>query len=106
MLKAIVDNAVYPVLICDYLQVLIPELSAWYWRIVVGVISFSIIIVLNLFGIDAVSWSQIIITIFIVMPAVLFVCLSFPYWGNISNLSPSNVPPTMDFGALMSNLIW
>lgn len=32
--------------------------------------------------------------------------MSFPYWGRTQNLAPNNTPPVVDFGALMSNLVW
>lgn len=57
LLRAIIDNSVYSVMICDYLQVYIPDLELWYYRILIGIITFGIIIVFNLFGIDAVGWS-------------------------------------------------
>lgn len=57
LLRAVIDNSVYSVLISDYLQVFIPQLQNGAWRVFVGAISFAIIILLNFFGIDAVGWS-------------------------------------------------
>lgn len=57
LLKAVVDNAMYPSMFCDYLKVLVPALDEWYWRLGVSFLSFVLVAVLNFYGIDVVGWT-------------------------------------------------
>lgn len=104
-MKAIVDNAMYPTLFCDYMSTLIPELEKWYWHLGVGAISFLLIMWLNFYGLDIVGWAQYAFAVAILAPILLLVFMSFPLW-NFSKLSPSNQPAEYDFGLLLSNLVW
>ena len=57
LLKAVVDNAMYPSMFCDYLKVLVPDIDLWYWRIGVSFLSFVLVAFLNFYGIDVVGWA-------------------------------------------------
>lgn len=105
LLKAVVDNAMYPSMFCDYLKVLVPDLDEWYWRIGVSFLSFVLVAVLNFYGIDVVGWTQYVFAAIVLTPALLFVVLSFPEW-DFSKLSTSIRPKEMRLDLLLSNIIW
>ena len=61
----------YPTMCCDYLVTLVPQLSKLVYKLLAAVISFILVFVLNLFGIDVVGWSQYVFAAFILTPIVI-----------------------------------
>lgn len=104
-MKEISDLSMYPTLFCDYLSTLIPELELWYWRIVVGILSFFFMGWLNFYGMDMVGWVQYVFAVVVLSPIIVMIFMTFPKW-DFNKLSPSIVPEKVDFGLLLSNLAW
>ena len=73
-LCSIFDNAIYPVMVCDYLATLIPKMDTILYGFIVVLISNVLVIILNISGPDTVGSVSFVLTIIIVLPFFLFFC--------------------------------
>ncbi|CAL5991033.1 Amino_acid transporter [Hexamita inflata] len=105
VMKAVCVNAIPPSLICGYLANLIPDVQIWYFKILVTIVSFVLVGILNVMGIDGSGWAQYGFAAFVLTPVFIFVAMSGPYWETWK-VEPKNKPASMDFGLLFSNLVW
>jgi amino acid transporter len=72
-LRSLSDNALYPVMVFDYLAQAIPAMDEWYWRLLVTFLSVGFAILCSVFGLEAVGWASFILGIVILLPFVLFI---------------------------------
>jgi amino acid transporter len=107
VIGSLFDNALYPVMVSDYLSAIFPVLDIWYWRLVVAFVCVGFVVGINLAGLEAVGWTSILLSIIILLPFVLFAGFSAPY------MTPDRVfaPPPgglagADLGLLFSTVIW
>jgi amino acid transporter len=105
--RSIFDNALYPVMVSDYLSAIIPGLDRWHWRLLVTFASVGYAIACNLFGLEAVGWVSFVLTFIIVTPFVLFVAFAAGF------MTPDRVfakfPVGVDgpnIGQLLATVMW
>jgi amino acid transporter len=107
VIGSIFDNALYPVMVSDYLSVIFPVLDIWYWRLLVAFACAAFVVGVNLAGLEAVGWTSILLSIIVLLPFVLFAGFAAP------SMTPDRVfaqPPGglagADLGLLISTVIW
>ena len=106
-LCSIFDNAIYPVMACDYLATLIPKMNTIGYRTLVVILSNILVIILNISGLETVGSISIILTIITVLPFFLF----FLFGASKMTVSkvfadkPIEYGP-IDWSLLLSTLIW
>lgn len=98
-----VDNSLYPVIIVDYLSYFVPQMMEPGWRFLAGVIIFSLVALLNCFGISVVGKAAIVFTVIILVPFLIFAglaCTEFDAgkWNQ--------VPKEIDWVLYISTLFW
>jgi amino acid transporter len=108
MLANFFDNALFPVIFVDYIKQLYP-LSYWEaWGIKLAII--FIIVILNLRGIDMVSWVSALLTCAILIPLALELIFRFKHidpaeqWTQV----PHNIfdRKEVDWGLFLSTALW
>lgn len=57
LIKGIVDNSLYPSLICDYLREFSPLFDETWLRVLIAVVLMIVVAILNMFGLDTVGAS-------------------------------------------------
>jgi amino acid transporter len=107
VIGSLFDNALYPVMVSDYLCVVFPVLDIWYWRLLMAFACVGFVVGINLAGLEAVGWTSILLSIIILLPFVLFTGFAARY------MTPDRVfaqPPGGLEGAnlelLFSTVIW
>ncbi|KAH0789848.1 Amino acid permease [Histomonas meleagridis] len=105
--RSVVDNALYPSMVCNYLKELIPQLDKIQWRILTVLLSNIFSLVCNYTGLDTVGWVSIVLFILIISPFVLFFIFA------TNKMTPSAVfadyPPESgkpNIAQLISTIIW
>ena len=77
LLKAVFDNAMYPYMFLEYLSSFFPGISEkWYYRVIAAIILFIIIDIINMYGLEIVGSSQILLGVFVLAPVVIFCVMS------------------------------
>jgi amino acid transporter len=106
-LSCLFDNALYPVMVADYLCVLIPGMDEWYWRLLVCLLSNCFAVGCNVFGLEAVGWSSFVLSFVILCPFALFTGFAARF------MSPDRVFARFpededgpDYALLLATLIW
>lgn len=107
-LCSIFDNAIYPVMLCDYLSELIPELEDNIgYRTIVVLLANIFVVGINVAGLEIVGGVSIFLTIFIIIPFLLF------FFFGITKLDGSKIfgdkPESageVDLGGMLATLIW
>jgi amino acid transporter len=106
-LRSLSDNALYPVMVFDYLVNAIPAIDTWYWQLLVFVLSIAFAVTCNVFGLEAVGWASFALGFLILSPFVLFVGFA------ARSMTPARVfarfPPDAgepDLALLISTVIW
>jgi amino acid transporter len=100
---SIFDNALYPVLICDYLCALAPWLDRLVYRIAVGVGANVLAIACNVVGLDAVGCASSLLAIAVLAPFVPFVVFA---WREMTADRIFAVCKTPDMARLLATVMW
>lgn len=106
-LCSIFDNAIYPVMVCDYLATLIPQMDVLGYRLLVVILSNALVVFLNISGLETVGYVSIVLTIVIVVPFFLFFCFGASEMtvAKVFADKPKEYGP-VDWSLLLSTLIW
>lgn len=106
-LCSIFDNAIYPVMVCDYLTTLIPKMDTIWCRTIVVILSNALVIIMNISGLETVGSVSFIFTIVIVLPFFLFFCFGASQMtiDKVFADKPKQYGP-VDWSILLSTLIW
>lgn len=106
-LCAIFDNAIYPVMACDYLETLIPQMSNMGYRTIVVLLSNALVIFINISGLETVGSVSFILAIIIIVPFFLFFCFgaSSMTVDKVFADKPKEYGP-VDWSLLVSTIIW
>jgi amino acid transporter len=106
-LRNVSDNALYPVMVCDYLSAVIPKMDTSLWRFVTVFISNVIVILCNLYGLDAVGWMSFALSFAILSPFVLFFIFAARYMtpDRVFAKYPADAG-SPDYGLLLTTVIW
>jgi amino acid transporter len=106
-LRSLSDNALYPVMVFDYLVNAIPSIDTWYYQLLVYILSIGFAITCNVFGLEAVGWASFALGFLILSPFVLFVAFAARL------MTPSRVFAPFpaeagepDLALLISTVIW
>jgi amino acid transporter len=101
------DNSLYPILVVDYLSVVIPGIDVWYWRLTIAILCNGFVVACNVFGLTAVGWSGAVLSIVILVPFFLFAVFAGKF------MTPSAVfakypedAEGPDFALLIATSIW
>jgi amino acid transporter len=105
--RSIFDNALYPVMVSDYLAAIIPGLDRWWWRLLVTFTSVGYAIACNIFGLEAVGWVSFVLTFLIVTPFVLFVAFAVGFMTSdrVFARFPADVEGP-NIGQLLATVMW
>ena len=106
-LCAIFDNAIYPVMACDYLATLIPKMDTIVYRTIVVLLANALVIFINISGLETVGSVSFILAIIIIVPFFLFFCFgaSSMTIDKVFADKPKEYGP-IDWSLLVSTLIW
>jgi len=104
-LNSVFDNAMYPVLLIDYLQGLWPDLEftpLGYWVMCTVIVALSV--AFNVLGIDLVGNASVIFTVATMLPFVVMVVLGLPQvdWAAVAAVPARGV----GWSRFMSILLW
>lgn len=107
-LCSVFDNAIYPVMFCDYFISWCPELEETKWRIVTVFLINALVIILNVAGLEIVGWYSFILSIVIVAPFLLFFCFGAKFMTVEKVFAEKDVERygDIDWNLLASTLIW
>lgn len=106
-MRSVFDNALYPVMVYDYINAVIPGMDKWYHKTIVVLLSNAFSVICNLAGIEAVGWSSVALAIIILAPFVLFFSFSVKFMT--PDLVFARYPPELgspDLANLLSTVIW
>lgn len=105
---SVFDNAIYPVMFCDYFTTWCPELEETKWRLVTVVLLNALVIALNVWGLEIVGWYSFILSIIIVTPFVLFFCFGAKFMTPELVFADKDVAKygDIDWSLLAATLIW
>ena len=98
MLSSWFDNALYPVIVSDYLATLVPALGGG-WKIVVRLSIIILFSITNVLGVGVVGRLTVLFDILMVLPFVPFVILGLAQWTH-NPLVPFTPPGDSAFSAL------
>lgn len=106
-LCSVFDNAIYPVMVCDYLATLVPQMDTMGYRILVVIVSNAIVIAINISGLETVGSVSFVLAIIIIVPFFLFFCFGASEMtvDKVFADKPSEYGP-VDWSLLISTLIW
>jgi amino acid transporter len=107
-LGSVCDNCLYPILVLDYLCVIIPGLDTWYWRLIVTFLCDAFVVACNVVGLEAVGWSGAVLSIVILVPFVLFVVFAAKFMTPDAVFAryPEDAEAGPDFALLIATSIW
>ncbi|KAG0458615.1 hypothetical protein HPP92_021743 [Vanilla planifolia] len=103
-LSGVIDNALYPILLLDYLKSSFPALEEGYQRIL-AVLALTIALTfLNYRGLTVVGWSAVCLGVFALLPFVIMGFVSMPKlkpsrWGKVDLHN-------VDWGLYLNTLFW
>jgi amino acid transporter len=121
LLSGWADNALYPVIISDYLAALLPDLADWELplpgagalpaRILIRLAVIAALTVANLYGVAAVGRLTQLFTLLLILPFVPFVFMSAGAWlgdpiGSLAPFTPPGRPPIEALGLGMLIVMW
>eukprot|EP00434_Breviolum_minutum_P001576 symbB.v1.2.001393.t1/scaffold67.1/size356791/19 len=99
------DNAIYPVLFCDYLKHVIPA-TAVGWPRILCVVTFTLVLSwLNYLGLSIMGWSAVMLAIFTVLPFLYVVPMCLPR-VELANLLVVPTAQEMDWQKYLNVLFW
>ncbi|OHS98896.1 hypothetical protein TRFO_34763 [Tritrichomonas foetus] len=106
-LCSIFDNAIYPVMVCDYLDGLVPGMDHLGYRTIVVLLSNAFVLVVNIAGLETVGITSFILTLIIITPFLLFFCFgaSAMTVEKVFADKPEEYGP-VDWSLLIATLIW
>lgn len=103
-LSGVIDNAVYPVLLLDYLKSAIPALGGGWPRILAVVLLTVALTYMNYRGLAVVGWLAVLLGVFSLLPFVVMGLISIP------KLQPSRWLVVnlhhMDWNLYLNTLFW
>ena len=106
-LCSVFDNAIYPVMVCDYLATLVPQMDVLGYRLLVVILSNLAVVVMNVAGLDIVGSVSIVLTIIIIVPFFLFFCFGASEMTVDKVFADkSSAYGPVDWSLLLSTLIW
>ncbi|OHT00367.1 putative polyamine transporter [Tritrichomonas foetus] len=105
--RSVFDNALYPVMVCDYLNEIIPNFDKVYWLLLVVILSNLYAVVCNLFGVETVGIASVIISIIILTPFLLFFIFGVEFMtpDRVFALYPAELG-SPNLSLLLSTIIW
>ncbi|OHT08032.1 putative Amino acid permease [Tritrichomonas foetus] len=106
-LCSIFDNAIYPVMVCDYLDGLVPGMDNVGYRTIVVLLSNIIVLGINIAGLETVGVTSFILTFIIITPFILF--FAFGASEMTADKVFADKPEEygeVDWALLLSTLIW
>jgi len=104
-LCAATDNALYPVLFCDYLKRIWPALEGGAARSSC-VVAFSLALsVLNFVGVDIAGWTTAVLAVFTMSPFAIIVPVGLPK-VKVDNLLLRPALEDVDWGKFLRILFW
>lgn len=71
-IRSVFDNALYPVMIYDYLAAIIPNMDKWWIKLIVVIIANIVALLCNMLGLEAVGWASFVLSFVILAPFLLF----------------------------------
>jgi amino acid transporter len=74
----VVDNAIYPVLMLDYLSQLFDVEFIWWHALLIKLIIALFLAYLQFRGLEIVGWTSVVIVFFIMIPYVILIFMSAP----------------------------
>ncbi|OHT09268.1 hypothetical protein TRFO_21932 [Tritrichomonas foetus] len=106
-LCSIFDNAIYPVMVCDYLDGLVPGMDKLGYRTIVVLLSNIFVFAVNIAGLETVGIVSFILTVIIITPFLLF----FAFGASAMTVDKvfADKPPEygpVDWSLMISTLIW
>ena len=105
--RSVFDNALYPVMIYDYLAAIIPKMDRWWAKMIVVFLSNVIAVLCNMLGLEAVGWASFVLTFVILAPFALFVGFAAKFM-TVERVF-AKYPPEMGsprLALLLSTVIW
>lgn len=106
-LCAIFDNAIYPVMACDYLASLIPQMNKLLYRTIVVLLANALVLIINIAGLETVGSVSFILAVIIIVPFFLFFCFGASQMTVAKVFADKHsIYGPVDWSLLVSTLIW
>lgn len=77
-LRSVFDNALYPVMVCDYLKAVVPALAKRWWRFGAVCLANAFALGVNYLGLESVGWVSVVLLVVILAPFALFFAFAVP----------------------------
>ena len=106
-LCSLFDNAIYPVMVCDYLDGLVPGMDKVGYRTIVILLANAFVVIINVAGLQTVGVVSFILFLILIMPFFFFFCFGASEIDG-SRVFADKAPEygEADWSLMLSTLIW